>query len=408
MKATIGLKYLAALCHEGDLESYLTVGDSLHLFNAAEKPVADYIAEHVGKFGTIPKVETVAIHTDGELDEKPPEPSSYYLEHLRQRYLDKGLRAAVEQSSKLLKGDNKDPRAAVETMFSQCVDLMTTEKAANLFDFRDALEPVMAEHTAKQMGEDIGIELGWPTLDGMMGGARKGDLISYVGRPQKGKTFQMLYSALHGWENQHKRVMFCTFEMAGPMIRQRLASMYAHVPGMGLKLGSLTTGDKIQVTEALTTAKDMTEPLWIVDAGMASTVPDLMAVARSLQPDVIYLDGAYLIQHENTRLDRFRRIDAVAEQIKHILCPLAPSISSWQLNKKAAQKKKDDPVTGDDVYGSDTILQLSEVMLGIFQPDTPENIHTKLIDILKVAFLLFTLELPPAIRYSFGRKLCVL
>jgi len=112
-------------------------------------------------------------------------------------------------------------------------------------------------------------------------------------------------------------------------------------------------------------------------------VPELLAISRSLKPDVIYLDGAYLIQHENTRLDRFRKIDAIADQIKTVLCPLAPTLASWQYNKAAAKKKKDDPVTADDVYGSDVIFMVSSILLGIFQADTPETIHRKLIQIQK-------------------------
>jgi replicative DNA helicase len=293
------------------------------------------------------------------------------------------LRNSVLAATKLLKGDGKDPRAAVSLMFDQCVEMLRTEKSANLFDFRDSLKPVMAEHTAKQMGTDIGIDLGWPTLDAMIGGIRKDDLVSYVGRPQKGKTYMMLYSALHAWEKQSKTIMFCTFEMEGRLIRERLASMYAHVPNMNLKLGELTTHDRKQMITKLTNAKDMKNPLWILDAGMATTVPELLAVMRSLKPDVVYLDGAYLIQHENTRLDRFRKIDAVADLIKTVLCPLAPCVASWQYNRAASKKKKDDPVTADDVYGSDVIFMVSSILLGIFQAETPETVHRKLVQIQK-------------------------
>ncbi|KKL80406.1 hypothetical protein LCGC14_2005090 [marine sediment metagenome] len=382
MKASIGLRFLAATCCEGDLENYLAAGKTEHLFNAGEMQAFEYIASHVIKYGALPKLETVGLHSDADL-EKPPEPALYYLEHLKQRYMDLGLRNSVVDATKLLKGDDKDPRAAVLLMFDACVDMLRTEKSAHLFDFRDALTPVMAEHNAKLMGLNVGIDLGWEYLDRMIGGIRKGDLVSYVGRPQKGKTWFMLYSALHAWEKQSKTVMFCTFEMEGRLIRERLAAMYGHVPAMNLKLGELTTLDRKKMISKLTTAKQANNPLWILDAGMATTIPELLAISRSLKPDVIYLDGAYLIQHENTRLDRFRKIDAIADQIKTILCPLAPTLASWQYNKAAAKKKKDDPVTADDVYGSDVIFMVSSILLGIFQADTPETIHRKLIQIQK-------------------------
>ncbi len=382
MRQTIGLRFLAALCEEDKLGDFLAAGNTSHLFNEGERQAAEYVVKHVSQYGALPTLETIELHTDAEL-EVPPEPSAYYLEHLKQRYMDLGLRNSVEAVTRLLKGDGKDPRRAVETMFESCVELLRTEKSANLFDFRDSLTPVVSEHTAKVMGTDIGIDLGWPTLDEMTGGVRCGDLISYVGRPQKGKTWMMLYSALHAWEQQGKTVMFCTFEMEGRLIRERLASMYGHVPHMSLKLGQLTTEDSTKLVSGLTHAREVDAPLWVLDAGMATTVPELLAVTRSLKPDVIYLDGAYLIQHENTRLDRFRKIDAVADQIKTILTPLAPTVASWQYNRAASKKKKDDPVTADDVYGSDVIFMVSSLLLGIFQPDTPESIQRKLIEIQK-------------------------
>ncbi len=382
MKASIGLRFLAAVCCEGDLEAYLAHGETSHLFNSGEKLAFEYISKHVLQYGALPQLETIELHSDAEL-EKPPEPALYYLEHLKQRYMDLGLRNSVADATKLLKGDGKDPRAAVALMFEACVDMLRTEKSAHLFDFRDALTPVMTEHTAKLIGSNVGIDLGWPYLDHMVGGIRKGDLVSYVGRPQKGKTWMMLFSALHAWGKQGKTVLFCTFEMEGRLIRERLASMYAHVPAMNLKLGKLTTDDSKKMIARLTTAKQAKNPLWIMDAGMATTVPELLAITRSLKPDVIYLDGAYLIQHENTRLDRFRKIDAVADQIKTIICPLAPTLASWQYSRAAAKKKKDEPVTPEDIYGSDVIFMVSSILIGIFQADTPETIHRKLLQIQK-------------------------
>ncbi|KKK72338.1 hypothetical protein LCGC14_2904850, partial [marine sediment metagenome] len=66
MKASIGLRFLAATCCEGDLEAYLGVGKTDHLFNAGEMTAFEYIASHVIKYGALPKLETVALHTDAD------------------------------------------------------------------------------------------------------------------------------------------------------------------------------------------------------------------------------------------------------------------------------------------------------------------------------------------------------
>ena len=62
---------------------------------------------------------------------------------------------------------------------------------------------------------------------------------------------------------------------------------------------------------------------------------------------------------------------------------LAPCVASWQYNRSSAKKKKDDPVSADDVYGSDVIFMVSSILLGIFSSDTPETVHRKLVQIQK-------------------------
>ena len=68
MKASIGLRYLAALCGESDLSNYLAAGSTEHLFNAGEQNAAEYISKHVLQYGTLPTLETIETHTDAELE----------------------------------------------------------------------------------------------------------------------------------------------------------------------------------------------------------------------------------------------------------------------------------------------------------------------------------------------------
>ena len=74
-------------------------------------------------------------------------------------------------------------------------------------------------------------------------------MVSIIGRPAKGKTWQMLFGAHYGWNKAAKEVdpqhdqsrLFVSMEMSIIAIEQRLAAMQTHVPGMDLKHGKLTT-----------------------------------------------------------------------------------------------------------------------------------------------------------------------
>jgi replicative DNA helicase len=62
-----------------------------------------------------------------------------------------------------------------------------------------------------------------------------GDVISFVGRPAQGKSWMMLYIALHNWRYLKKNVLFVSMEMNPLSIAQRVTAMYAHVPYGQLK-----------------------------------------------------------------------------------------------------------------------------------------------------------------------------
>ena len=75
-----------------------------------------------------------------------------------------------------------------------------------------------------------------------------GDLISYVGRPALGKTWQMLYGCHHGWlqseldpNSPGSSRMFVSMEMSTVPIEQRLSGDAPVHPRVKVKNGQLGT-----------------------------------------------------------------------------------------------------------------------------------------------------------------------
>lgn len=387
MKATLGLSFLRAATGGLNLTEFIHLGELEYLFTANELPAYEFVREHTAKHGTLPQVETIELHSGVTLP-AVKEPASYYLEHMRQRYVDRGLREAIEGANEYLKpGKDKDPQGALAALIASMYELEKHELGAQLHDFRDALTPVMASHAQTYSGEGGGIEMGWPTLDTMMGGAQPGDLISFVGRPSKGKTWKLLYSAHHAWKKQHKTVLFVTLEMKALLIEKRLAALHTHVPGMLLKLGQLSPKYLAKLKGGLEEAHEEPAPFYILDGGFGLTVDRLRMVVSHLKPDVVFVDGAYMLDHADARLSFFQRITESCKQLKALAMEGAiPVFATWQFRRDNT-KKKDGSVIEvkslDDVYGSDAIAQYSSLVVGLFQPQTVETILQKTLTILK-------------------------
>lgn len=200
-----------------------------------------------------------------------------------------------------------------------------------------------------------------------------------------GKTFKLLYNALNAW-GTGKRPLFVSMEMAKLVITQRMAAMHTHKPLTHIMKAEMTTKAFKAMMELLEAAKKKESPLWIIDGNLTSTVDDIIMMAQQLKPDAIYVDGAYLLRHNNPKVGRFERQTENAEWMKQrVATDLGiPVIASYQFGKQVGKMKKGKEKAGlEDIYGSDAIAQLSTMVFGLMQEESVETEKQRVVEILK-------------------------
>lgn len=388
----IGKQFVSALLEENSVGALLQFGPIDHLFKASEAEVFDFVREFVKKYQKLPTSATITTHT-GESLVPHAEPPAYYFDLMQLRHTEIALKIAMQETNKLLLPSDKDPEAAMRTMTEAIMELTQQHANMEMADFRQAYDLVVQAYSAKQSGSsNYGLQLGWPKFDALSGGLGIGDVVSMVGRPAMGKTWQMLYSCHNGWnkagdtidpEQNHSR-LFVSMEMGTLAIQQRLASMHSHTAASELKLGALTTLGYNKLKSGLTSVKGFAYPFWVMDGNLAATVEDIYMLARQIKPGAIFIDGAYLLKHPSER-DRYRRVAENADLIKQELSKICPTVCSWQFAKTAAKKnaKKGEKVGLEDVGYTDAIAQVSSIVLGLFEDESVETIKQRKIDILK-------------------------
>jgi len=395
-----GLKLVAAMARSGELDFYVRNASALPLLavGETERRAFEYVAAFVSRHGKIPSAATV----ERDLRQRLPateEPPSYYLDGLQKRRLHGELRDAAEEANRYLTAEEYDPRRALSVLSDAVGRLSREQQAGRIVDYREAGDAILGAYAAAATGERVGVDLGWPTLDGQQGGAGPGDLVSIAGRPAVGKTWLVVSAAMHLWRTGGSPLLV-SMEMRPSLILRRIAALDAGVPARELRLGKLSqagssdiAGDRERLEESLRRAADVEQPFWVVDGNLAIQVQDLVLLARQLKPSAVYVDGAYMMRHPDPRLSRFRRVDEVCEQLKRDLaegCDL-PVIASWQFNREADRKmhraRPGSDATAsvglDDIAHSDEIGKLSSVVLALFQEDTPETIEEKTVAIRK-------------------------
>ncbi len=378
---TLGKLFIAAALQAGSIGDWLGWGDVSHLFRPSEQALHDFVRDFAKKYGALPTAATLENHLGDELSDAP-EPAAYYHDLLQLRFTEAELKRGMKAAADKLGAEGKDPEAALALVAETVMQLIAKKQSRQVSDFRDAYDAVMGDYVAKYTADDGGgLRFGWPTLDAMTGGLVRGDMASLVGRPSKGKTWQMLYAAHHGWHEQGACQLFVSMEMKPLPIQQRLAAMHASVPAGKLKNAELSSAYLGKLKTSLVEVKGAKSPFWVVDGNFSSTVEDIWMLARQLKPDGIWVDGGYLLKHPRER-DRFKRVAENADLVKQELSDIAPTAVSWQFAKPKGDKKKTE-WSLDDIGYTDAIAQVSSVVLGLLAPDSVETLQARVIDILK-------------------------
>ena len=382
-----GSKMLLGLVDGGDkgftqfmdfqLQEGMFKGDELELFT--------FVKKHAMGYGKLPSRKTLKKWAQEHAATIPAkesiaEPPQYYKDQLEERNLKLGLKSAMMEAEKLRVDD---PAKALEVLSNEIILLNQTKKRHQLLNFsEDGAKLIHDEYIRTQKSSDSGLKFGWETFDKMSGGLGGGDVVTIVGRPGMGKTYMELHSLLNAW-GQGLNVLFVSMEMKVVPIAQRVAAMYTNTSIAELKSAQVAT-KKYDKMISLMGGMKGEAGLWIADGALSAKVSDLHMLCSQLQPDVLFIDGAYLLRTDNTRISRHEKINQNAEDIKQYLAEGRdiPVVQSFQLNREAMKKGVDD-VGLENIAGSDAIGQLSSVVMGLFEEDSIETAMQRKIRILK-------------------------
>lgn len=367
---------------ENGAREFMKIDPSPELFKGPEEELFDFVKSHVQKHGVTPARVTIAKHLpEVSLPSDVPEPPSYYYDRMQKRHRHMMLKQTMLDATELLNSD--DPEAAQGKVFDTLVALRKIEYRRRVIDYAQEGHGMIKDHLVKvTKGLDNGIPFGWPSVDIDSNGMQSGDLISFIGRPGKGKTYMLLYLMLHAWRSGFSP-MFVSMEMNPQLIIQRLAAINTHTSVTQIKLASISSAKENSMKTHLLENKNM-QPAWVLDGGLSASVDDILMHAMEKKPDVAYIDGAYLLRGKSP--SRWERIANNAEAIKRDICEglRLPAVCSYQFNREAAkQSKKSKPVGLEGIAGADAVGQLSSLVFGMFEEESVENMYRRRIEILK-------------------------
>jgi replicative DNA helicase len=216
----------------------------------------------------------------------------------------------------------------------------------------------------------IGIATGFPTIDAVTNGLQNGQLIVVVATPKTGKSTLALQIA-GNVHNQKLSPMFQSFEMTNREQQNRYDAMRAKVSHNRLIAGSLSKEEEARYKATLEEMAEDSTDFWLVDSAHGLTVSAIHSKVQTLQPDVVFIDGVYLMMDEQTgEANTPQALTNITRSLKRLAQRVnKPVIITTQaLNWKTKKGR----VSTDSIGYSSSFLQDADVVFGLERED--ENV----------------------------------
>ena len=214
----------------------------------------------------------------------------------------------------------------------------------------------------------LGIPLGFASLDRALAGATPGQLITMIGLPKGGKSSMLLHSSLfaHNWG---KRPLFVTFEMSNEEQLARLDAMVAKIDHHKLRTGQLDEESMQRLEDALEERAEMHDFVMSADVSSLMTVSGLRAKIVEYQPDIVLVDGAYLMEDERGEAKGSpQALTNITRDLKRLAqtADLPIVITTQVLESKYSKKRG---LTASSIGYSSSFVQDSDAIIGVEHTD---------------------------------------
>jgi replicative DNA helicase len=340
-----------------------------------------FVRDHFSKYAECPSLEVVAQNFPAWKQHESPDALEYLIDSV----------VAARRSSSFLKmlesaattyGATKDHEEGLRIVQSGIIGLeedgLGKTSDVNLID-----DPQKRwdEYTFRKNNPGLlGTATGFPSVDQVTGGLQPGQLIVIVAPPKTGKSTVALQFA-QNVHLQDKSVMFQSFEMSNHEQQTRYDAMRARISHTRLINGLLDQEEEARYQAKLRSMENMRKPFWLVDSANGSTVSGIASKLSVLHPEIVFIDGVYLMIDEQTGeantpqaiTNITRSLKRMAQKYK-VPVVITTQVLNWKMRKGQ--------VTADSIGYSSSFHQDADVIFGLQRED--ENVDdTRILKVLE-------------------------
>lgn len=380
MAADNELRLLSKAIRDRNIMHLLEVGVQDDWFYVDEnKVVWKFLVSHWEKYGEVPTAVTVKDNFPNYRLLSVDDTIEYLTDQLVEyRKRQKTIEVVQDAAGAISNGDHN---LAVELMSRGISQIYDGEvRRSNEYDLSaNALERYDEYIEVKSRPDGLlGLPTGFKVMDQATAGLQNGQLITIIAPPKTGKSVLAMQVAVNIHEDGAVP-MFQSFEMTNREQQTRHDAMRAHISHNRLIRGKLKTAEEIKYHECLERLQEM-HKFYLADSVTAMTVSALAAKIEKVKPDVVFLDGVYLMTDEDSgETNTPKALTNITRSLKRLAMRIEkPIVITTQVLEWKMRKGK---VEANTIGYSSSFLQDSDVIFALERQD-PEDDTARLLKIV--------------------------
>ncbi len=332
-----GLRLLSSILTSDSPGTLLRLAPDLFIDD--EVDAYQFVRSHYRQYRELPQVGTVQTETNIRLP-AANEPLQFYLDAVTDRHSYNEIIVQYQTMRQQLQV--RDMQAVSETVRDMTHAMQGRRQGGSVVSMGEALGEVTERLDATfGYGGMTGIPCGWDGIDEVTGGYQNSDLVTWVGRPSLGKTYQLLKQAMFAHSQGHAP-LFITTEMGIEQIARRYVALELGINPTLLKMNMISTYARRRI-ETLKAEMLRDTRFKIFSVGMGTKVSTVEALMQEFGPSAVYLDGAYLLHPTaKGKMNRIERVGEVFDELKGLtISSNTPIINTMQFNRAAGKDGKE-------------------------------------------------------------------
>ncbi len=280
----------------------------------------------------------------------------------------------VQRALEMAPQDPLKAAAFCQNAMSQIINLGMSSD--NDVYFSSSVEDIWRKYQLKKAGVDFSIApWPWMPLNHETGGVQPDEYCILYGRPKSMKSW-VLAALIAFWYLADKKVLIYTKEMTAENIFMRVAAILARIEYHGLRMGSMTPQEERSFYDVRRMARALRHDNNIVclsgqDAPEGrDTIPWLGAKIERHEPDLVGIDGLYMMSDVKKARKREERLTNISRDLRQLILKNAqlaeknpshkpsPVVATLQATRGAAQHGRGelDEIAYSDAFGQDVTM----------------------------------------------------